>query len=69
MKLYVANWAVNKRTYEEFLNFLVDIGFDVSVSGHNVCAVNGSRNAKMFKGFKCSREMLALSRRFAEYLK
>ena len=30
MKLFVADWSVNKNTFDSFVNFLIDSGFDVS---------------------------------------
>ncbi|MEA1231074.1 hypothetical protein ODQ17_17000 [Acinetobacter sp. IRS14] len=66
MKLFIADWSVNKKTYEEFQNFLVDIGFDVQVKGFDLVATNGSKVLLMFKGFKCNRNMLAATRRFKE---
>lgn len=64
MRIYVCDWSVNKRSYNEFINFLVDLDFDVSINGFNVVAKNGKRTARMYKGFKCNRDMLALTRRF-----
>ena len=49
---YVADWSVNKHTFDEFHNFLVDLGFDVSIDGYSLVAKKGSRKLTMFKGFK-----------------
>lgn len=61
---YVADWSVNKHTFEEFHNFLVDLGFDVSIDGYSLVAKKGSRKLTMFKGFKCSKSMMKMTKRF-----
>lgn len=68
-KTYICDWSVNKKTFDEFCSFIVDLGFDVSINDFNLVATNGKKTLKMFKGFKCDRNMLATSRRFREFKK
>ena len=64
MRLFVIDWSVNKSTFDEFTNYLVDCGFDVKIDGYSLFATNGKKNLSMFKGFKCTKDMLAMSKRF-----
>ena len=61
---FVADWSVNKNTYEEFANFLVDCGYDVKIDGFNLTAIKGKRKIYLTKGFKGNKEMLKLTKRF-----
>ena len=69
MKLFVADWSVNKNTFDSFVNFLIDSGFDVSVNGYNMTATNGKKTLYMFKGFKYTLTMCKWTKKFKEFNK